>query len=118
MIRIAVLDDYQNVALSMADSSVLDARADVSVCNDHPSDPDAVVARLLPFQVVRGTPCATFFGGSTRALDSSIRYAATARTSYYSRDRQPHRSSRCQSKPYQASFSSTASGLTAHPSAN
>jgi phosphoglycerate dehydrogenase-like enzyme len=50
--RIAVLDDYQNVALSMADWSVLDGRATVTVFNDHLTDIDAVVARLQPFDVV------------------------------------------------------------------
>ena len=44
--RIAILDDYQNVALSLADWSVLDARAAVTVFNDHLVDPDAVVERL------------------------------------------------------------------------
>jgi phosphoglycerate dehydrogenase-like enzyme len=52
LVRIAVLDDYQNVALSMADWSVLDGQADVTVFNDHVSDTDAIVARLLPFEVV------------------------------------------------------------------
>jgi phosphoglycerate dehydrogenase-like enzyme len=52
LVKIAVLDDYQNVALSMADWSVLDGRASVTVFNDHLSDPDAVVARLEPFDVV------------------------------------------------------------------
>ena len=41
--RIAVLDDYQNVALSLADWSVLDGRATVTVFNDHLADFDAVV---------------------------------------------------------------------------
>jgi phosphoglycerate dehydrogenase-like enzyme len=50
--RIAVLDDYQNVAISLADWSVLDARASVTVFNDHLADPDAVVERLQPFDVV------------------------------------------------------------------
>jgi phosphoglycerate dehydrogenase-like enzyme len=50
--RIAVLDDYQNVALTMADWSVLDGRASVTVFNDHLTEPDAVVARLEPFDVV------------------------------------------------------------------
>jgi hypothetical protein len=42
-LRIAVLDDYQNIALSLADWSVLDARAIVTVFNDHLADSDAVV---------------------------------------------------------------------------
>ena len=50
--RIAVLDDYQNVALTMADWSVLDGRAGVTVFNDHLAEPDAVVARLQPFDIV------------------------------------------------------------------
>src|ERR1700719_3935681 len=50
--RIAVLDDYQNVALSLADWSVLDARATVTVFTDHLADPNAVVERLQPFDIV------------------------------------------------------------------
>src|SRR5882762_2057332 len=50
--RIAVLDDYQHVALSLADWSVLDARATVTVFSDHLADPDAVVERLQPFDIV------------------------------------------------------------------
>ena len=49
---IAVLDDYQDVALSLADWSVLDARATVTVFNDHLADSDAVVERLQPFDIV------------------------------------------------------------------
>ena len=51
-VRIAILDDYQNVALSMADWSVLEGRATVTVFNDHLANADAVIARLLPFEVV------------------------------------------------------------------
>src|SRR5277367_6089408 len=51
-VRIAVLDDYQNVALSLSDWSALDERATVTVFNDHLSDPDAVVERLRPFDIV------------------------------------------------------------------
>jgi phosphoglycerate dehydrogenase-like enzyme len=51
-IRVAVLDDYQNVALSIADWSALKERAAVTVFNDHIADVDAVISRLLPFDVV------------------------------------------------------------------
>src|SRR5215510_6775802 len=51
-IRIAILDDYQNVALNMADWSALATRADIAVFNDQLADPDAVVERLAPFDVV------------------------------------------------------------------
>src|SRR5271169_5901090 len=52
LFKIAVLDDYQNVALSMANWSVLDGQATVTVFNDHLPDTDAVVAGLQPFDVV------------------------------------------------------------------
>jgi phosphoglycerate dehydrogenase-like enzyme len=44
------LDDYQNVARTMADWSILDGRAAITVFNDHLAD--AVVARLQPFEIV------------------------------------------------------------------
>src|ERR1700723_915717 len=50
--RIAILDDYQNVALSMADWSSLDGRIAITVFNDHLQDASAVVARLQPFDIV------------------------------------------------------------------
>jgi phosphoglycerate dehydrogenase-like enzyme len=50
--RIAVLDDYQNVALSLADWSAVDERATVTVFNDHLADSDAVVERLQAFDIV------------------------------------------------------------------
>jgi phosphoglycerate dehydrogenase-like enzyme len=50
--KIAVLDDYQIVALSMADWSVLEGRAAITVFNDHVAEPDAVVSRLQPFEIV------------------------------------------------------------------
>lgn len=50
--KIAILDDYQNVALQMADWTQISRRAEVAVFNDHLSDPDAVVRRLEPFDVV------------------------------------------------------------------
>ena len=50
--KIAVLDDYQNVARTMADWSILDGRAAITVFNDHLADANAVVARLQPFEIV------------------------------------------------------------------
>jgi phosphoglycerate dehydrogenase-like enzyme len=50
--KIAILDDYQNVALEMADWSALSKRAEITVFNDHVSEPSALVERLLPFDVV------------------------------------------------------------------
>jgi len=51
-IAIAILDDYQHVALEMADWSSVAARAAITVFDDHLADPDRVVERLRPFDVV------------------------------------------------------------------
>ena len=51
-VKIAVLDDYQNCALSMADWSVLPPEAEVTVFTDNEADLDKLIARLMPFQVV------------------------------------------------------------------
>ncbi|SAL16489.1 D-isomer specific 2-hydroxyacid dehydrogenase [Caballeronia turbans] len=51
-IKVAVLDDYQNIALSMADWSPLDGRATLTVFNDHIAGREALLERLRPFDVV------------------------------------------------------------------
>ena len=50
--KIAILDDYQNVALSIADWSAVAKRADITVFNDHIDQTDALVERLMPFDVI------------------------------------------------------------------
>ena len=50
--KIAVLDDYQNAALGSADWSAIRERADIVVFQNHLADPDAVIGRLLPFDIV------------------------------------------------------------------
>ena len=50
--RIAVLDDYQGVALQFADWSAVRQRADLVVFQDHLASEDALVERLLEFQAV------------------------------------------------------------------
>jgi len=50
--QIAVLDDYQNVALESADWSALGDRADIAVFQNHLAGRDAVIERLLPFDIV------------------------------------------------------------------
>jgi phosphoglycerate dehydrogenase-like enzyme len=50
--KIAILDDYQNVALRLADWSDVRRYAEITVFNDHVADPSAVVARLRPFDVI------------------------------------------------------------------
>jgi phosphoglycerate dehydrogenase-like enzyme len=51
-VRIAILDDYQNVALEMADWSPLADKATLTDFNDHLSQADEIVNRLVPFDVV------------------------------------------------------------------
>ncbi len=50
--QVAILDDYQHVAMTMADWSEVAAHATITVFDDHLADPDAVVERLKPFDVV------------------------------------------------------------------
>ena len=50
--KIAILDDYQNIALKLADWLTLARRAEITVFNDHIADPAAIIDRLLPFDVV------------------------------------------------------------------
>ena len=50
--QVAILDDYQNVAMEMADWSPVAERADITVFNDHISDSDDLIERLAPFDVV------------------------------------------------------------------
>src|SRR5262245_32174294 len=52
MTRIAILDDYQGVALRMADWRRLPPESEVVVFPDHLADPAAVAARLASFDVV------------------------------------------------------------------
>jgi phosphoglycerate dehydrogenase-like enzyme len=50
--KVAILDDYQNVALRLTDWSAVRRHAEITVFNDHVADPSAVVERLRPFDVV------------------------------------------------------------------
>jgi phosphoglycerate dehydrogenase-like enzyme len=49
--KVAILDDYQNVALRLADWSAVRRHAEITVFNDHLADPAAVVERLRLFEV-------------------------------------------------------------------
>ena len=50
--QIAVLDDYQELARSLADWSAVDARADVTVFTRPWRDEDEIAGKLAPFEVV------------------------------------------------------------------
>jgi phosphoglycerate dehydrogenase-like enzyme len=51
-VQVAILDDYQGVALKSADWSPLNGKANITVFRDHLSDLGAVVERLKPFDVL------------------------------------------------------------------
>ena len=52
MVRVAVLDDYQDVARKMTDWSALPAEVEVEVFQDHLTDQAAVAERLKDFDIV------------------------------------------------------------------
>lgn len=52
MLRAAILDDYQGVALSMTDWSPLDGRVQVDVFREHIVQEDDIVAALQPYDIV------------------------------------------------------------------
>ena len=52
MVQVAVLDDYQGVALEMADWSALPPACQVQVFRDHLTEPDALAERLQNFEIV------------------------------------------------------------------
>src|ERR1700719_786722 len=51
-VRCAILDDYQNVVLKVADWSKVKPDIDIKVFNEHLGGPDNVIAALKGFQVV------------------------------------------------------------------
>lgn len=52
MKRLAFIDDYQNVALAMADWSALAGEVSITVFNDHLDDENALVDRLRDFEII------------------------------------------------------------------
>src|SRR3984893_4383574 len=51
-VQVAILDDYQGVALQSADWSLLEGQASITVFRDHLSDSTALVERLKAFDVL------------------------------------------------------------------
>lgn len=52
MYSIAILDDYQGVAMDIADWSSLNGRADAVAFSEHLADPERLIDRLAPFEIV------------------------------------------------------------------
>lgn len=51
-LRCAILDDYQHVALSMADWSGIEAKIAIDRFDDHIADTDALIARLADYDII------------------------------------------------------------------
>ncbi len=75
--KVAVLDDYQGVALASADWGAITARADVTVYRDHLSDEAALVERLAPYEIVVLMRERTAFPRSTFERLPSLRLLVT-----------------------------------------
>jgi phosphoglycerate dehydrogenase-like enzyme len=75
--RIAILDDYQGVALRMADWASLPPGVDVAVFQDHAADEERVAARLADFDVVVAMRERTPFPASLLARLPRLRLLVT-----------------------------------------
>lgn len=51
-VRIAVIDDWQDVARDVVDWSVLDGIGELSFLHDYPADAATLIERLAPFEVI------------------------------------------------------------------
>ena len=52
MKKFAILDDYQNVALKMADWSPLEGKVSITVFNDHLHQEKDIIQRLIDFEII------------------------------------------------------------------
>ena len=77
MALVTILDDYQGVALEIADWSAVQARFDVEVLHDHIADTDALVERLATTQVVVAMRERTRFPRETLARLGDLRLLIT-----------------------------------------
>jgi len=77
MRKVAILDDYQGVALQMADWSVLAPECRVEVFRDHLSDLAAVADRLRDFEIVTCMRERTPFGRDLLARLPNLRLLVT-----------------------------------------
>jgi phosphoglycerate dehydrogenase-like enzyme len=75
--KIAILDDYQDVACEFADLSRLEAEHDVTVFNEHLGDHEAVVAALEDFDVIAAMRERTLFDRATLDRLPSLKFMVT-----------------------------------------
>ena len=77
MQRIAILDDYQDVALSCADWGSLPGRPEITVFNEHIARHETVAAALRPFDVIVAMRERTSFGAGLLSLLPDLRLLVT-----------------------------------------
>ena len=78
MLRVALIDDYQRVALEFAEWSALEPDCAVEVFHDHLTDEDAIVDRLRGFDVVMALRERTPFPRSLLARLPNLKLLASA----------------------------------------
>ena len=78
--KVAVLDDYQNVAESLADWSQLPSGAEVTFFSDHLTSEDVLTERLAGFDVVMGMRERTPFPRSLLERLPNLRLLAVSYT--------------------------------------
>lgn len=78
MVRIALLDDYQQVALASADWGSLPAGAEVEVFHDHLTDEAALAQRLMDFDAVMALRERTRFSRSLMDRLPNLKLIASA----------------------------------------
>ncbi len=75
--RIAILDDYQDVALSYADWDSLPGKPEITVFTEHIERHEALAAALSPFDVIVAMRERTAFGASLLSLLPQLRLLVT-----------------------------------------
>jgi phosphoglycerate dehydrogenase-like enzyme len=78
MLRVALLDDYQDVALASADWRRLEGKASVEAFHDHLTDEAVLAERLQPFEVVMALRERTPFRRSLLARLPKLKLLCTA----------------------------------------
>ncbi len=78
MLRVALIDDYQRVALEYAEWAALEPDCAVEVFHDHLTDEDAIVDRLSEFDVVMALRERTPFPRSLLARLPNLKLLASA----------------------------------------
>ncbi|TCD63327.1 hypothetical protein EIP91_005673 [Steccherinum ochraceum] len=75
--RVAILDDYQKVAFTFADWSVLKGKVSIDVFTDTISDEDALVKRLEPYNIICAMRERTKFRASLLDRLPNLKFIAT-----------------------------------------